>query len=197
MRVCASDNENARLLFSLLRVLVADAADLAAISQGPTTHRQTAKDIGAPLSLRNERAMLRALRALCTDYLRAYPTTYEEDVQALARTTTRRAATVGGQAQQGGSGAEEGEQEQEQDDDGVGWLEPFSNERHARIQVCGEKAVLYHYLVLTDTALDVLELDGANVAPRAQSLFAQKHSHVAKYCADLVPVLLSGDPHRS
>ena len=61
VRVCASDNENSRTLFSLLRVLVADAEDLAAISRASPTMHRTAKDI-AMLNVRNEREMLRALK---------------------------------------------------------------------------------------------------------------------------------------
>ena len=93
---------------------------------------------------------------ICEEYLRAYATTYEDDLAAL---------------------------------NSDGRLAPFSNERHARIQVCGEKAVLHHYIDLSETAQSVLNLKSESfddVRQRAQSLYEHKHVQIAKYCADLV-----------
>lgn len=48
-----------------------------------------------------------------------------------------------------------------------GGLEPFSNRRHALIQVCGEKVVLRHYVDLAETALACLTaVDTAELASR-------------------------------
>ena len=66
-----------------------------------------------PLSIWNEIRSMRNLRGLCDEYLEAYPTSYEQDVERLASTTNP--------------------------------VPMFSNERHALIQVKGEKEVLLFY----------------------------------------------------
>ena len=49
----------------------------------------------------------------------------------------------------------------------TGGLEPFSNRRHALIQVCGEKVVLAHYVDLAETALACLTaVDTAELVSR-------------------------------
>lgn len=51
-----------------------------------------------------------------------------------------------------------------------GGLEPFSNRRHALIQVCGEKVVLVHYVDLAETALACLtSVDTAELVSRCDS----------------------------
>ena len=55
--------------------------------------------------------------------------------------------------------------------------------------MCGEKAVLHHYIDLSETAQSVLNLKSESfddVRQRAQSLYEHKHVQIAKYCADLV-----------
>lgn len=50
-----------------------------------------------------------------------------------------------------------------------GGLEPFSNRRHALIQVCGEKVVLHHYLDFAETVLACLAAgDGEEMADRCR-----------------------------
>jgi hypothetical protein len=76
---------------------------------------QQVRDVNAPISMRNERAALQLLSSMVTELLTKYPKSLAEDLELLA------------------AGPDSG------------GLAPFSNERHAVIQVAGEKEVLVHY----------------------------------------------------
>ena len=151
IRICVSNNENTRLLFSLLRALVCNREELRAVtspvssdasvsralfgltdptrtvasSSGTTTYYRTCRDIRHPIGLRNERAAMRLLLEVIGRQLARYPTTLAQDVSDLMdeRAYPR-----------------------------------FSNERHAKIQVRGEKEVLHHFARWARTALDVLDV---------------------------------------
>lgn len=150
IRICVSNNENTRLLFSLLRALVCNREELRAVtspvssdasvsrtlfgltdravtaSSGNTaTYYRTCRDIRHPISLRNERAAMRLLLEVIGRQLARYPTTLAQDVSDLMdeRAYPR-----------------------------------FSNKRHAKIQVRGEKEVLHHFARWGRTALDVLDV---------------------------------------
>jgi histone-lysine N-methyltransferase SETD3 len=81
----------ARQAFAILRVLNANAAEIAhmkapaATPEFPSRRRPSAQE---PMSLRNEIAMLHALRDLMASMLAAYPRTLEEDDKMLAEDTT-------------------------------------------------------------------------------------------------------------
>ena len=77
------------------------------------------KDVNMPISMRNERAALQLFSTMITEKIAAYPRSLAEDIELLSGSKT------------GPSGAR--------------LLAPFSNERHAVIQVAGEKEVLEHY----------------------------------------------------
>lgn len=152
IRICVSNNENTRLLFSLLRALVCNREELRAVtspvssdasvsralfgltdpsrtvastSGSTTTYYRTCRDIRHPISLRNERAAMRLLLEVIGRQLSRYPTTLAQDVSDLM---DERA------------------------------FPRFSNKRHAKIQVRGEKEVLHHFARWARTALDVLDV---------------------------------------
>jgi len=141
VRVCASNNENTRLLFSLLRAMNCSVDELRAITTPVASdmrslfvpeHRNTlasyyrsCRDIRHPLSLRNERSSMLHLLQIISAALAKYPTSLTQDKADLL-------------------------------DEGS--FPRFSNKRHAKIQVRGEKEVLHHYARWARTALDVMDV---------------------------------------
>ena len=66
-------------------------------------------------------------------------------------------------------------------------LAPFSNERHAVIQIKGEKEVLLHYNDLAETAIHLLEIKDAQEFDRAlQEVRTSKHAIILQYCRNTV-----------
>jgi histone-lysine N-methyltransferase SETD3 len=141
IRVCVSNNENTRLLFSLLRTINCTAEEFRAIASpvqndmrsvfvaehrsSLTGYYRSCRDIRHPLSLRNERISMMNLLQIITVALGKYPTSWAIDKADLL--DHRR-------------------------------FPPFSNQRHAKIQVCGEKEVLYHFAQWARTALEVMDV---------------------------------------
>jgi len=154
IRICVSNNENTRLLFSLLRALVCNREELRAVTSpvsseasvsramfgltadpgrtatstsagSTTTYYRTCRDIRHPIGLRNERAAMRLLLEVIGRQLARYPTSLAQDVSDLMNEHA---------------------------------YPRFSNRRHAKIQVRGEKEVLHHFARWARTALDVLEV---------------------------------------
>ncbi|GMI41712.1 hypothetical protein TrCOL_g4538 [Triparma columacea] len=123
VRVCVSNNDNTKSMMSLLRVKVAGKEELKAIMGGGPYMYRSAKDIRFGLGVNNETLALEELSRMTKKMMMEYPTTLEEDVKALAE-------------------GEYGEK---------GGLRKYSNERHARIQVKGEKEVLRYFERLADT----------------------------------------------
>jgi len=141
VRVCVSNNENTRLLFSLLRTINCSADEFRAVTSpvasdmrslfvaehrsSLTSYYRSCRDIRHPLSSRNERLSMLNLLQIISVALAKYPTSLAVDKTDLS--DERR-------------------------------YPPFSNERHARIQVRGEKEVLYHFAQWGRTALEVLDV---------------------------------------
>lgn len=140
VRVCVANNENHRLLLSLLRAMNASAEELQSLSSPVTSdmrslfvpdHRalspiyRSVRDIRHPLSLRNEQLVMLTLLHTVSSSLAKYPTSLSSDKEDLL-------------------------DEQR--------YPPFSNKRHAKIQVRGEKEVLHHYARFARTALDVIDV---------------------------------------
>jgi histone-lysine N-methyltransferase SETD3 len=141
VRVCVSNNENTRLLFSLLRAMNCNADELRAIATPVTSdmrslfvpeHRssvasyyRSCRDIRHPLSLRNERVVMLNLLQLISFALSKYPTPLGQDKTELL---DERA------------------------------YPPYSNKRHAKIQVRGEKEVLHHFARWARTAMEVMDV---------------------------------------
>jgi len=66
-------------------------------------------------------------------------------------------------------------------------LEPFSNERHAIIQVKGEKEVLHFLQELSETAINLLQVrDGAEFHSDIKAVQEQKPPVLYSYCRSLV-----------
>jgi len=152
IRVCVSDNENTRVAFSFLRVMVATPEEFELMEGNSRFIYRTAKDIRFPFGLRNERAALEVLASICEEYLSKYPTTLEEDKTLLAS----------------------------------GDLKPFSNHRHAVIQIIGEKNVLHHYLELARLALGIIDRNDPLNDEQQSELYATKHQHMVDYCVNVV-----------
>lgn len=84
IRVCVSDNESTKVLLAMLRMIEADKEDFEIlISCASNALYRSLRDAQIAITLRNEIRAMQALVRLCEDYLRKYPTTFEEDVQRL------------------------------------------------------------------------------------------------------------------
>ena len=138
VRVCVSNNENTRLLFSLLRAMTCSPEELRAISNiGNTTESRSlfmdasrgmfrsARDIRHPISIASERAAMLKLLQIITKALGNYPTSLSQDRKDLIDQRM---------------------------------YPPYSNARHAKIQVRGEKEVLHHFARWARTAIQVLDV---------------------------------------
>jgi hypothetical protein len=74
---------------------------------------------------------------------------------------------------------------------------PFSNERHALIQVKGEKEVLLFYQDFADTAMRLLDIrDDAVFDRELQETRPKKHAIVQQYLANVVSRLRLDDRQR-
>lgn len=141
VRVCVSNNENTRLLFSLLRALACNEDELETIAQpmadiSSSRHHlfglpevravyRSCRDIRHPICLRNERVAMQLLLDVLRRHLSRYPTTLQQDMADLSNELE---------------------------------FPRFSNKRHAKIQVKGEKEVLHHFADWARTALELLDL---------------------------------------
>jgi histone-lysine N-methyltransferase SETD3 len=154
IRVCVSNNDSTKSLFSMLRVLEANEEDMAAIvAAGPYMYR-SCRDVRFALSSANERRALGRLQAIVTDALAQYPTTMAEDDERLAR-------------------------------DGL--LPPFSNARHAYIQVRGEKEVLHHFLQLCKCGVEALDAVGDDEFDNKVRDIQEQHGGcISQYVKDVV-----------
>ena len=198
VRVCVANNENTRLLFSLLRALACSPAELRAVSRSPSasnvrleqqragstttksalfgdysdmsrqyqrvvappiiltgspapagaTYHRSCRDIRHPISLRNEREVMRLLLEIVEQHLARYPTTLAQDLDSLQDWTA---------------------------------FPRFSNRRHAKIQVRGEKEVLHHFAAWATTALQVLEVIAAELQQEEEDINGSGGSIEVRY----------------
>ena len=65
-------------------------------------------------------------------------------------------------------------------------MKPFSNRRHAVIQVKGEKEVLMCYRTLCTKALQIIEADDTTFESTLQNLYKESNFFVANYCQDVL-----------
>ena len=126
IRVCASDNENTKILLAMLRIIEADKFDFETLvaSAGSSSSYRSIRDAQVAISVHNEQNAMHLLIQICNNYLKKYPTSYEDDCNRLR----------------------------------YGNLTPFSNERHALIQVKGEKEVLLFFKDFAYTASSLLNI---------------------------------------
>jgi histone-lysine N-methyltransferase SETD3 len=185
VRICVSNNENTRLLFSLLRTLACNEEELAAVSnsmdgaavsralfgmggdRNSSTFYRSCRDVRHPLSLRNEKAAMQHLLAIVNDALSKYPTTLSQDLADL------------------------------QDEAAY---PRFSNRRHAKIQVRGEKEVLHHFQYWARAALEAIEVmelefkdanamsfeDKIRQMEEDEGGIAGPHHTIVRYCSDVL-----------
>uniref|UniRef100_A0A7S2VAL0 Rubisco LSMT substrate-binding domain-containing protein n=1 Tax=Entomoneis paludosa TaxID=265537 RepID=A0A7S2VAL0_9STRA len=188
VRVCVSNNENTRLLFSLLRALACNEAELRAItSPMSSTSSAAAAAAAAAASGGNTEAMSRALFGLpeslrgghhqnshqqqvqhqhnhqnvltgtpspqaffrsCRDIRHPISLRNERAAMRLLLDVVRRHLAMYPTT----LAQDVADLMDEQS------LPRFSNKRHAKIQVRGEKEVLHHYALWAQTSLDVLDV---------------------------------------
>jgi len=157
VRVCVSNNENTRILFSMLRVLACNEEELRAISSAPSS---SIADIGGPGCV--SRALLGLSSAggsSISSPSSAYYRTCRDVRHPLNLRNERAAMThlldVIGRAlaiypttlaQDVSDLLDERRYPR------------FSNKRHARIQVRGEKEVLHHFAQWARTALEIMDV---------------------------------------
>ena len=162
LRISVAENESLRCLLSTLRIIVSDEEDLEQLQVvygGPYGSRSH-RDAQGPQNIRNEIRALHHLTAICDDYLSRYPTTLEEDKRRLA-------APV-----EGGDG-----------------LAPFSNERHAVIQLRGEKEILHFFKHFSECGIRVLSVR-LNSSVEFESILQRyqttEHPVIYQYCRTVV-----------
>ena len=152
VRVCVSNNENTRILFSMLRVLACNSAEidyisrLGGLSSGPSTAAQrlfglpvaaagsgasstttmrTCRDMRYPIGLANERRAMELLLDVTGRSLSKYPTSLAQDNSDLLDEAA---------------------------------YPKYSNKRNAKLQVRGEKEVLHHFALWARTAMHVIDI---------------------------------------
>ena len=138
IRIAVGESDSRKLFFAILRLAQCTSEDFQLLSQMNGGFRSI-RDLMIPLSLGNETRTMKRLQEMCMGMLDAYPTSYDEDVARLA------GSAVEGEAL---PTSEQGQP------DPVSVL--YTNERHAVLQIRGEKEVLGHYLVLAEVAVDLL-----------------------------------------
>jgi len=160
VRVCVSNNENTKVLFSMLRVLGCNKEELHSISSQQSlslgndvcpgyvaralrgisssnpsfsqhTFYRTCRDIRHPISLENERAAMKLLLDIVNRTLELYTCSLAQDVADLLDKNS---------------------------------YPDFSNKRHAKVQVKGEKEVLHHFALWAQTSLDVMDIIERDIA---------------------------------
>eukprot|EP00567_Pseudictyota_dubia_P003033 CAMPEP_0197448962 /NCGR_PEP_ID=MMETSP1175-20131217/19728_1 /TAXON_ID=1003142 /ORGANISM="Triceratium dubium, Strain CCMP147" /LENGTH=674 /DNA_ID=CAMNT_0042980921 /DNA_START=64 /DNA_END=2088 /DNA_ORIENTATION=+ len=157
VRVCVSNNENTRILFSMLRVIVCNESELRILSSSPSS---PIGDGGCPGYV--SRALLglssgvgssvssssAAFYRTCRDIrhplsLRNERAAMEHLLDVIGRSLAMYPSTLA----------------QDINDLGDESSYPrFSNKRHAKIQVRGEKEVLHHFAQWARTALEVMDV---------------------------------------
>lgn len=220
VRVCVANNENTRVLFSLLRALSCNAAELHALASpvGSTSGMRKPDAVGS--SLRSKGGVYDATSLQATA-LTGSPiplgATYHRscrDIRHPVSLRNERAAMrlllqiVDRHLEKYPTTLAE---------DVTALLDTemyprFSNKRHAKIQVRGEKEVLHHYALWAQTSLDVLDVmeeelqeerGGVEVSPTGTVSLAEDrpgfdciirrmeeetsiHHTILRYCADVL-----------
>ncbi len=166
VRVCVSNNENTRILFSMLRVLAANEEDLRAMSTAPTL---PFGDSGCSLylsrALRGYTASNPDNSAFATMQHAAFFRTCR-DIRNPINLKNERAAmklllAILSKALESYpcSLAEDVTDLMNEEA-----YPKFSNRRHAKIQVRGEKEILHHFAFWAQTSIDLIELIEREIA---------------------------------
>jgi histone-lysine N-methyltransferase SETD3 len=169
LRIAVCDNENSRNMMALLRVIESDRNEFEKlISSGESNSGyRSIRNAHVPVSTRLEFKVLIKLNELISQYLAAYPTTYDDDCKRL-----------------------------ESPDGPV----LFSNERHALIQVKGEKEILLFYKEFTETGIRLLQIKDNNWIEYdaiMNQVRNSKHSIVYQYCRNVIHRLRCDEQRRN
>lgn len=156
VRVCVSNNENTRLLFSLLRALSCDGDELTAIATPVTTDGVTRALFGLP--------EVRGPGGSSFSLATAGPgATYHRSCRDIRHPVSLRNERAAMRLLVGMMDRHLGTYPTTLSQDLLDLMDErafprFSNQRHAKIQVRGEKEVLHHFSALARTALNVLDV---------------------------------------
>lgn len=131
IRVSVGDMDTFKVFLALLRLVTMDEADYSSCVPAGI---QSLREATMPFSVKNEAAAMNLLKSKCISALDAYPTSYDDDVGRLdgSKPILKEGETV----------------------DPVCVM--YTNERHALLQLRGEKEILGHFLALSELALDLL-----------------------------------------
>mmetsp|Transcript_11752 Transcript_11752/g.31707 ORF Transcript_11752/g.31707 Transcript_11752/m.31707 type:complete len:514 (-) Transcript_11752:898-2439(-) len=157
IRVCVSDNENTSFAFACLRVMVATKEEFQALSGAGGTGA-----VALPHTVKDIRfpMSLRNEKAALTMFMGMI----NDKLAAYPRSLEEDKVLLAGDS-----------------------LTPFSNERHAVIQVAGEKEVLEHYKTHCQVALELLSFDvnddAAYIARHRELRDSGCSPWILKYCS--------------
>lgn len=159
IRICVSNNENTRLLFSLLRALACTQDELQAIST-PVSDSVSRALFGLPEVVRSSSA---TATSAVSNFSIAQPSSYHRSCRDIRhpisihneRTAMRLLLDVVARHLSQYPTTLSQDLADLQDEAAY---PRFSNRRHAKIQVRGEKEVLHHFAHWARTALDVLDV---------------------------------------
>jgi hypothetical protein len=173
LRVAVGDNENYKMLLSLLRIIEADKDDVDQLlrkvsgSSGGSsslTSFRSIRDAQTPINVVNEYRAMQHLESLCNSYLSKYQHTYETDCRRLVSDE----------------------------------LPQFSNERHAVIQVKGEKEVLLFYREFAIVSQRLLRIRDMRVLEEEMlEVRATKHFLIYDHVKIHIHKLIMDDQQRS
>jgi len=210
VRVCVSNNENTRILFSMLRVLAANEEDLRAMSTAPTLpFGDSGCSVYLSRALRGYTAANPDSAAFVTMQHAAFFRTCR-DIRNPINLRNEKAAMellldLLGTALESYP-CSLAEDVTDLMDEEV--YPKFSNRRHAKIQVRGEKEILHHFAFWAQTAIGLIELiemeiafengeeqDGGSPNPgfdyivQAMEDDDALHFTVIRYCSDVLGAL--------
>lgn len=212
VRICVSNNENTRILFSMLRVLAADEEDLLAIGTAPTLpfgdsgcslylsralHGYTAANSENAAFLTMQHA---AFFRTCRDIRNPINLRNEKALMRMLLNVVASALS---------------EYPCSLEKDIADLMDEiscpsFSNQRHAKIQVRGEKEILHHFAFWAQTAIDLIGIIELEIAFEKRRLSAPSenfphprfelivqamededtlHFTVIRYCCDVLGAL--------
>jgi len=216
IRVCVSNNENTRLLFSLLRALACDSTELKALASPVETGQsllrtrsERTEGITTSFEASGNRSLERSLFPISTLYHRScrdirHPISLRNEraaMRLLLKVIDRHLSLYPTTLSQDVA-----------DLCDEATFPRFSNRRHAKIQVRGEKEVLHHFGQWARTSLDVLDVleeelqeerGGVEVSASGRVSLAEErpgfeyiirqmedndnvHHTILRYCADIL-----------
>ena len=170
LRVSVCDNENSRIMFAMLRIIEADHDDFEKLvsTAGATGGASAYRSVKDAQAPIGVRNELRAMRLL-REIVDEYLDAYPATYEEDCKRLTSTDNPV----------------------------PPFSNERHALIQVKGEKEVLLFYQDFADTATRLLDIrDDAVFDRELQETRPKKHAIVQQYLTNVVSRLRLDDRQR-